>query len=117
MAFKRQQKRRKRLFNENPYCHICNVKMILPNGKNSNLKNLCTLEHICSRLNPARTEKWVSKERYIGKTTILCKKCNNDKGNREYNNLPIEELWRRSGKRPHWYNFILKWLKNLQKIW
>ena len=100
----RLNQRRKRLFKKNPYCVHCGVKMILPeeigyiNQSNNRRKlksypdNLCTIDHIFSKVHPLK----ISGELKKGKTIICCSKCNNRKGNEDVQKLGIEEIRKRA---------------------
>jgi hypothetical protein len=79
----------------NPYCPRCGVKMILPEdlpNYGPKLKvipdNMCTLEHVHSRLNPLRGVPFPN--------TILCAKCNHEEGRKDELTAGINELHRRS---------------------
>ena len=86
MSRDQQTRRRRRLFQENPFCSFCDCKLReRPNGNNA-----ATLEHIISRNNPLRGKA-------EGKTVLACKKCNNERAAAEQRAMPIEELWRRGG--------------------
>jgi len=102
----RLKRKRTRMFNKNPYCPFCEVKMILPEEigyitnpctgrKNlkSNPSNLCTIEHLISRIHP---EGLTDERHKYGKIIICCMKCNNDRNKEMEKSLPIEELHRRS---------------------
>lgn len=95
----RIKERRTKLYNENPFCPECDTKMILPEEigfvvKNNGLKNLkytpdnlCTLEHKYSKINPDR-KKPCKELRW----SILCFKCNREKGLKDVKSiLTIEE--------------------------
>ncbi len=101
----RKKARRKQLYEQNPFCPDCNVKMVLPedvgffthkNGLRSildNPDNLCTLEHKYSRLNPKRKEPVNNEVRWF----ILCTKCNNKRSKIDHETfLTKEELHERS---------------------
>lgn len=70
------------MFNKNPYCPQCNVLMVLPETVPKDAKgrikvwpdNTCTYEHARSRIDPLRKKH----EPY--RNSILCLKCNNEKG-------------------------------------
>lgn len=95
----RYQRVRTRMFNLNPYCPECGVLMILPKtlprSPTGKVKffppNICTYEHIHSRINPDR------KLHIPNKNRILCLKCNNKKGREdELTLLTKEEIKQRS---------------------
>ena len=106
----RLKEKRKELYNENPFCPECRIKMILPeeigfitlpNGNKrlkQDPKNLCTIEHKYSKLNPKRQEKNHTKEI---RHSLLCRKCNNENGKKDIKSfLTIEQEWERSGYYP-----------------
>lgn len=82
-------------------CHYCSGDMILmwrvPPGRHPD--NLCTLEHLRDRFDPYRQVQAV---RGTGdyRRVAACFKCNGAVSNERQRNLPIEELWRRSGRYP-----------------
>ncbi len=106
--YERLKKLRTKLYNVNPFCSECDVKMILPeevgykiyrNGGIKNIKehpdNLCTLTHTLSIFDPQRQENRVNKR------ILLCLKCSGKKGMELTNNhLTIEEQRKRSGSAP-----------------
>lgn len=77
----------KRMYELNPYCTQCGVKMILPedlprvSGSSNRIKyfppNTCTYEHKFIKLHPDR------KKNDHSKNSILCKKCNEENGNKQ----------------------------------
>lgn len=94
------RRRRNALYKQSPYCRQCGVFMVRPEdlpkkSKYSNVvafqpDNMCTLEHTVSKLQPNRQE-------YVYcRNTILCRKCNEENARKEIEQLPIEELRRRS---------------------
>ncbi len=101
-----QQRRRAKLFAENPFCTECGIEMVLPDdipkvtsprekGQIGNLKyfpeNLCTIEHPVTKWEPEKRKK--SREML----KILCKRCNEKLGADAQINAGIEELHIRSG--------------------
>jgi hypothetical protein len=82
--------------------------MILPpKGVVCKKKRLATLDHLNNRYHiderhePQTPEeiKKAWKER-TGRTRLICKRCNETLANEETKQLPKEELWRRSGRKP-----------------
>ena len=107
---KQKIRQRTRLYNENPFCPKCNVKMILPeeigfidlpNGNRKlkyEPKNLCTIEHKYTKLEAERVKPNYTNEI---RHSLLCKLCNNLNGSESVNRLlTLEDKWERSGKRP-----------------
>ena len=92
-GYKRQFRRER--YDKNPFCPQCGVKMILPEDlpkrkKNSNMPayypdNMCTYEHIHSKLNENRGKVSCCNK-------VLCNKCNHEFGEIEYCNLGIEAI-------------------------
>ncbi len=104
-----QQRRRAKLFYENPFCPDCGVKMILPDdipkvtskhekGQLGNLKyfpdNLCTIEHLFTKFEPNKRK--ANREM----VTILCKKCNEIHGRKSELKAGIDVLHEKSGNEP-----------------
>lgn len=98
---KRKNNRRKKLYNENPFCPDCKKKMILPedvgfitlaNGcrkLKTSPKNLCTIEHIYTVNHPKRRQPNTNNEE---RWMILCKKCNKIRGDKcKYNKKKLKE--------------------------
>jgi hypothetical protein len=97
------------MYAENPDCPFCGVRMILPedigfdlrrDGRGemrqfikAELDNMCTIEHIYSKLNPLRNSPEIKD---MPKYMICCKKCNNARGRAEEAALGIEVLRQRS---------------------
>lgn len=86
---KKYKSRRTKLWREDPHCRNCGVLTILPEMRrkdlirnNVNLTNMATLEHLNSRLNPERLKPNYSSEI---RTTLLCYKCNENKGKEDCN--------------------------------
>lgn len=110
----RIKNQRKKLYEENPYCPFCEVKMILPEDVGfeeirhtdgtitHNLKyvpdNLCTIEHLYTKFDPNRTTKNTSNEK---RRIICCRKCNMARGRQAELQVGIEELRRRSTEGSH----------------
>jgi hypothetical protein len=86
---------RKRLYNQNPNCPFCGIKMILPEDVELKTKtypdNLCTIEHIYSKFNPLRQTPNTNGER---RRIVCCKKCNMIRGREEELSLGVEGLQR-----------------------
>lgn len=122
----RLKKIRNKLYKQNPFCPDCSVKMILPEEvgfitlKNGNRrlksqpKNLCTIEHKYTRLDPRRRERNCNSEL---RWSLLCAKCNNNKGRVDHDRrLKIEDKWRISGKYPKKYKFFKILLDRIKRI-
>lgn len=61
--------------------------------------NYATIEHLNSKLQyPKGRPNVFGKEKTL---VVACNKCNNERADREQKQLPIEELWRRSGHTPN----------------
>ena len=105
---KRMRRRKEYLYRENPYCALCGVKMYLnKRGERSAKSDLATIDHIHNKYHlKERHKKQTKAERILGftmrlgRTRLLCKKCNTRIANEETKRLPIEELWKRSGAYP-----------------
>jgi hypothetical protein len=78
-------------------CHYCGAVMVLgfpkPRKGHSHGKRLATFEHLDSRLSPERGA-------HAGEIRVVlaCSDCNQKQNDIEVSRLPIEELWRRSGR-------------------
>lgn len=111
----RIRRRKEWLFERYPFCPKCGVAMVLnEKGQTLNKPNLATLEHLNTRFNPEERQKKVTLDedilaRYyrVGRTILLCKRCNNTTAEKE---IPITELWKRSGQRPHGIRGFLKYV-------
>src|SRR3972149_5057373 len=97
MSKKGLQKRRRKLYHNNPYCPRCGILMILPEDltdygpKMKNLpENMCTIEHTFSRLDALRQQPFPN--------SILCNKCNNEVGKLDEKNIGLNELRIRSNR-------------------
>lgn len=87
------QRIRKRMFKDNPNCPFCNVLMVLPESLSDSSRgqnNMCTIEHIYSRLNPLRNRN------NRNEIMILCMKCNANKARAEEKVLGLNNLQKRS---------------------
>lgn len=82
-------RRRLRLFREDPLCPLCGKEMVL----RPNRHDTATIEHLVSRNHPLRGKM-------KGETMLMCRRCNGERGADEERTMPIEELWRRSGRMP-----------------
>lgn len=84
--------RRRKLWEEYPYCRFCSVLTVLPEdcppGKAP--PNQATIEHLDSRYSPERGK--MAGER----TTLACWKCNNTRNCHEQRRVPIEVRRERS---------------------
>lgn len=97
----RKRRFKRKMFEANPYCPICNVLMVLPaEHMHKQPMNLCTLDHVFSRLEPERQELGPLQQTGIRKWQIMCFKCNLEKEKKESAKLSKEELWQRSGRSP-----------------
>lgn len=115
----RLQRRRTRLWNEDPICPDCGVKTILPEEIQKqyglNLadwrprrgqkkvprhvrERMATIEHLRSRLNPGRRSPQREGE---DRTILLCSKCNQDRNTKETEALGLPELHRRASLHKH----------------
>ena len=91
---------RKRLFNKNPYCPRCGVRMILPENlelENGKIKyfptNTCSYEHRYTKIDKEK------RRNNKGMGSILCKQCNELAGAERQSQLSIDELHNRSQHR------------------
>ena len=88
---KRLRKLRRELWEKNPKCHYCGVTTtweIPANGKITS--TAATLDHLVSRLNPAR----YTMDHYPSSLLVLCcSKCNNGRGRREDIILQKQVKW------------------------
>ncbi len=108
MDSRKLKKRKKWLYNQNPYCPNCGTKMILPEkgeGKFKHKNNEATIEHLNNkyhlkeRRKPQLSEEGrKSCETRKGRTILLCRECNEALANEETKKLPLEELHERSGR-------------------
>lgn len=104
---RKKVQRRRALWKANPRCRACGVLTILPEelakklgrppGKLFPLPQryqdvLATLEHVYSRLDPRRRIAVRGELRQ----TLYCWKCNTERGNAEYGELPLHERQRRA---------------------
>ena len=95
MSRKSQKQRRERLFAEDPHCFWCGCELVpYPHGRGTVPPNAVTLDHVVSRLHPDRSKGKRGKER----TVIACNFCNTRRNDYEQASVPLEELWRRSGR-------------------
>lgn len=98
------KRRRTRLWKQDKRCYYCGIETVLPENflsKSGRLKvtpkNLATIEHLRSRLNPHRTEK--NKGNEI-RRVLACWQCNQERGAQEVNNIDITLRWKWSGRFP-----------------
>lgn len=94
------KRRRDRLFELNPYCHWCGCLLIRPETikkKETEPKNMATIDHLRDRLNPDRTKPNLDHKKRL---VLSCKECNEEKGRDSEKTLPIENLWARSKRFP-----------------
>ena len=90
------KRRRDKLFSENPYCYWCGCVVIHPETierKETQPKNMATIDHLRDRLNSSRTEPNPNREI---RTVLSCKDCNEKRSRESEKALPIEELRIRS---------------------
>lgn len=93
------RRRRERLFARDPHCFWCGTELVLPDPARAGgrlAKNTATLDHLRSRLTPTRGEPTHGR----AATVLSCLSCNFERGRNEEAALPIEEQWRRSGRKP-----------------
>lgn len=121
----RLRRRKEWLYEQDPYCPDCSRKMYL-NAKGERYKkdDLATLEHVNSKYDLKKRRRKQSKKELerarkyrIGRTILLCRRCNNKRQEKETRALPIKELWIRSGRRPSglvgkFKGFLRKWKKD-----
>jgi len=98
------QRRREGLFRKNPHCPICGRKMRLvkfgkhggESGVGKARGDVATIDHIHSKLSGKRREvtDWTET------TRLVCRRCNQLLQRRENKELPIEQLWARTGGYP-----------------
>ena len=97
MSGKSKQARLKNLLKLNPHCFWCGCLVTLENRHGRHKKHpphMATLDHIISRNN----KNWKKGTR--NRIVLSCTECNNKRQAEETKELPIEELWRRSGSYP-----------------
>ena len=96
----RERRRRHRMRERATHCHYCGCELVFyPLAKFERTPdNYATIEHLNSRLQypNGRPEAW-GKARSL---VVACHRCNGDRATREEAALPVEELWRRSGRSP-----------------
>lgn len=85
----RLRRHRKRLFTEqNGLCHWCGcVMQLFTNHVSNPPPDMCTLDHLDSRLSPERGQHG-NEIRHVA----ACYKCNTERGHQEVKSLPIEIL-------------------------
>ena len=91
---------KERLWLKNPYCHWCGCLTVLlpPESKRKYFpSNMATIDHVRSRLHPARREPVYGEER---RHVLACRQCNQRRCDEEQKQLSIEELRRRSQLSP-----------------
>lgn len=93
---RRQARRRKRLFEEHPFCYWCGTELIeMPHDENGKQKlpvpdNAATLDHLRSAWNPKAPAE----------TVLACHKCNHTRGREEEKSAGIDVLRERSQRHP-----------------
>lgn len=92
-------------FRQNGKCFWCHSQMVPPwqsecgpNGPNPK-PHFCTLDHLDDKFDESRRKHNLKFRR-----VAACWKCNNERAEDKQRNLPIEELWRRSGRAPIGYS-------------
>ena len=115
---KRLQKRKEWLYEQNPYCPHCGIKMIFPKSGFKcfdGVPNLVTIEHINNRYDLEKRHKPQSEAEQLenlksrkGRTILLCRACNEGSANQQTKDLAKEELWQRSGRRKKFINPFLR---------
>jgi len=90
----RRARRRQVLMKRDPHCAYCGCEVVYFDNHGGQLPpNFATIDHVYSRLTPGgRPRK--------GDTVLACRACNEARGHEEVAQLPIEELWERSGAYP-----------------
>ena len=98
---KKSSIQRTKLWKENPHCYYCGILTVPPELRTEtqkknhfNFSNMATLEHLYSRLNPKRQEKYSKARRHV----LACYKCNSEKALEDTNLNFIEEHRKRSNK-------------------
>lgn len=100
MSSKSRRARLRNLLKLDPHCFWCGCLVILGtrnrNGKDhvTCSPHMATLDHITSRNN----KNW--KKGMRNRIVLSCTECNNKRQIEETKELPIEELWHRSGRYP-----------------
>ncbi len=95
---KRRLRRRNWLLERYPYCPMCGAKMIAPKpGEKNNHPHVASLEHLNSKVLPedrlrksTKEEQAVARKYRLGRTILLCRKCNSISG---LDDVPIELYW------------------------
>jgi hypothetical protein len=83
-----------RMWNKNPNCHWCNIPTQLTNCSDGKLAdNAATVDHLFSKLNPAR---WVKRKPGEVKKVLACYGCNQLRSIEENDRLSREEIFKRS---------------------
>lgn len=96
------RRRRIRLFNVSPFCHWCGCALVLVDQHIGHPPdNAATIDHLRSRLHPARREPNHAMEE---RTVLACRKCNQRRSTQENDALSREEQRRRSGSYPRGFN-------------
>ena len=94
------KRRRRKLWLQDPTCRFCGILTILPEDlpPNSVKNTKATIEHLDSRYNPMRGAYQGMSGKIAERCTLACWKCNNDRNKVEQEQVPIEELRKRSGR-------------------
>lgn len=101
-AHKRLKRQRIRMFEENPNCRKCGVEMWLQDPKvkkrltKDKINTMATIGHKYSRYDERRLMEPHENKQH----RLICYRCNQNEEIEETSKIPIEELWRRSGRKP-----------------
>lgn len=94
------RRRVRKLWAEDPHCRLCGRRTVLVDDlarlhrvklhlaceiPREAQEQMATLDHLVNRFEPARQVK----EGKV-RTRLVCRKCNNERGNRDYRSLPVE---------------------------
>jgi hypothetical protein len=98
MSDRRLQRRRNRLWADDPSCHWCGKETVLPmdlpgGGNDQTEPRMATIDHLDSRLDETRG---AFPNHEITRTVLACRECNERRGSTRQAQLPIEELRRRA---------------------
>lgn len=93
-----KKKRRAKLFREQSgLCHWCRQPMRMLHVEGGDQPpDLCTLDHLRDRFDPARRQPANGEKRLVA----ACFKCNNDRGAKRQAEISKRTLRRRSGRYP-----------------
>ncbi len=101
MKWKNQPKlRRENLMKKDPHCYWCGVEVIyyrlIKHEKVPD--NFATLDHLHTRYTLAVKRATAGQHKPV--TVLACWKCNNERGKKETESMPREELWKRAHSYP-----------------